>query len=182
MKEISLHLLDLIENAAAAGAARADIAIEEDPVTDCLRVSITDNGRGMPAEIARDATDPFVTTRTTRTVGMGLALLAGAAEQAGGRVEVMSEPGRGTRIEARFQLSHIDRAPLGRIEDTLAAAAVVHPELDLRFSHRGPGGSYEVNLLALAQETDLCLRRHASDPHPESHSGPKTPPDNAAPR
>ena len=159
MKEISLHLLDLIENAVAAGATQVSIRVQEDPAADRLRISVEDNGRGMPPDIARTASDPFVTTRTTRNVGMGLALLAGAAEQAGGHLVVSSAPGHGTKAEAEFRLSHIDRAPLGRIEDTLTAATVVHPDLDTRFTHSGPGGAYELSLLALAQGADQARLR-----------------------
>jgi len=151
MKEISLHLLDLIENAVAASATAVEVVIDEDVPADRLRMSVRDNGRGMPPGIADRAADPFATTRTTRSVGMGIALLSGAAEQAGGRIDISSLQGAGMRIDAEFQLSHIDRAPLGRIEDTLAATAIVHPDLDLRFTHRGTGGCYEVNLAALAQ-------------------------------
>ncbi len=150
MKEISLHVLDLIENSAAAGATKVEVTVEEDAPGDRLRVTVADDGQGMAPEIAATAADPFTTSRTTRSVGLGLALLAGAAEQADGSLSVKSEPGQGTTIAAEFQLSSIDRAPLGRIEDTLAAAALVHPELEVRFTHRGPGGSYGLDLRALA--------------------------------
>jgi anti-sigma regulatory factor (Ser/Thr protein kinase) len=150
MKEISLHVLDLIENSAAAGAARVEVTIEEDAAGDRLRVTVADDGQGMAPEIASTVADPFTTTRTTRSVGLGLALLAGAAEQAGGSLSVKSEQGQGTTIAAEFELSSIDRAPLGRIEDTLAAAALVHPELEVGFTHRGPGGCYQLDLKALS--------------------------------
>ncbi len=144
MKELSLHLLDLIENAVAAGAQRVNILIVEEPEKDRLRISVSDDGRGMPPEILKRALDPFTTTRKTRKVGLGLALLAGAAQQAGGKVAVWSEPEKGTKIRMEMQLSHIDRAPLGRVEDSLASAAILHPELDLRLRHRGPQGSYKI--------------------------------------
>ena len=146
MKELSLHLLDLVENSAAAGATHVDVTIEEDPSADRLRISIADDGRGMPPEMVRAAADPFTTTRTTRPVGMGLALLSGAAEQAGGRLTVESRQPGGTTVTAEFQLSSIDRAPLGQVEDTLVTVAVLHPDLALRYRHVGPGGEYEVNL------------------------------------
>jgi hypothetical protein len=149
MKEISLHLLDLVENAVAAGARRVEIMVEEDPEGDRLRLRVTDDGRGMPAEILRSASDPFTTSRTTRSVGMGLALLGSAAEQAGGALAVSSTVGKGTEVRAEFQLSHIDCAPLGRLDETLAAVAVLHPELDLRYRHRGPTGTYCVDLLSV---------------------------------
>ena len=149
MKEISLHLLDLIENSVAAGAGRVDLDVHEDQAEDILRIVVIDDGRGIPADMLRTATDAFTTTRDTRKVGLGLPLLAAAAEQAGGRFEVTSEPGKGTTVRAEFQLSHVDRAPLGRIEETLATAAALHPTLDLRFRHSAAAGEYRVDTSAL---------------------------------
>lgn len=149
MKEISLHLLDLIENSVAAGAGRVDLDVREDQAQDILRIVAIDDGRGIPADMLRTATDPFTTTRDTRKVGLGLPLLAAAAEQAGGRFEVTSEPGTGTTVRAEFQLSHVDRAPLGRIEETLATAAALHPTLDLRFRHSAVAGEYRVDTSVL---------------------------------
>jgi hypothetical protein len=152
VKEISLHLLDVIENAVAAGAQRVEILIEEDPGSDLLRIVVTDDGRGMPPDLVRAATDAFTTTRETRKVGLGIPLLAAAAEQAGGTFAICSEPGRGTSVRADFQLSHIDRAPLGRLEDSLAAAAALHPDLDLTLRHSGPLGAYEIDTRGLAAD------------------------------
>jgi anti-sigma regulatory factor (Ser/Thr protein kinase) len=149
VKEISLHLLDLIENSVAAGARRVDLDVREDQAEDTLRIVVIDDGRGIPADMLRTATDSFTTTRDTRKVGLGLPLLAAAAEQAGGRFEVTSEPGEGTTVRARFQLSHVDRAPLGRIDETLATAAALHPTLDLRFRHNAVAGEYRVDTSAL---------------------------------
>ncbi len=152
MKELSLHLLDLVENSVAAGATWVYLHIEEDAVADRLVISVADNGQGMSEEMAPRATDPFVTSRKTRKVGLGLALLSAAAEQAGGKLLLWSTPGQGTQVISEFVLSNIDRAPLGRIEDTLATIAALHPDLDLRFWHQGPLGAYSLELLELTAE------------------------------
>lgn len=154
MKELSLHVLDLIENSVAAGATRVDIRIHEDHARDRLTLSVADNGRGMSPALALALTDPFVTTRTTRKVGLGVPLLAAAAEQTGGGLKVKTAPGKGATITADFQLSHLDRAPLGRIEDTIIAAALVHPQLHLTFTHRVGRKSYRVSFLP--EKEPLC--------------------------
>jgi len=135
MEDLSLHILDIVENATSAGASRVDIEMVEDTERDLLTLEIRDNGRGMAPEARDKALDPFYTTRTTRKVGLGLSLLAQAAEQAGGRLELTSEPARGTTVKAVFQRSHPDRKPLGDITETLRTILVGRPDLDLRFEY-----------------------------------------------
>jgi len=135
MEDLSLHLLDIMENSIAASASRIEITIAEDTLGDLLSLEIRDNGKGMDAEARSKALDPFFTTRTTRRVGLGLPLLAQAARQSGGTFELVSEPGRGTTVKAAFQLSHPDMKPLGDIAETLRTILVSRPELDLRFRY-----------------------------------------------
>ena len=84
-------------------------------------VTVEDNGRGMDADTLYRCTDPFMTTRTARRVGLGIALFKLSAEQSGGSFTIRSEQGRGTRAEAVYIISGIDRAPLGSIAETMAA-------------------------------------------------------------
>jgi hypothetical protein len=139
MEDLALHILDIARNSAEAGATRIEIRVDEDPEADALRIAVVDNGRGMDAETAARVTDPFVTSRRTRVVGLGLPLLRQAAEAAGGGLRVTSEPGAGTRVEAAFGLSHLDRAPLGDVETTVLVLMASHPDVDLDWTHRrGP--------------------------------------------
>ena len=72
----------------------------------------------MDADTLYRCTDPFMTTRTARRVGLGIALFKLSAEQSGGSFTIRSEQGRGTRAEAAYSISGIDRAPLGSIAET----------------------------------------------------------------
>ena len=102
MKEISLHILDLAQNSIRAGAKNVRIRIEEDSAADTFAVSIADDGCGMEPELARAAQNPFVTTRTTRKVGLGLPLFLIGCENCEGSFRLESEPGRGTRVTLAF--------------------------------------------------------------------------------
>ena len=135
MEDLSLHILDIVENSVAAAADRIEILIDEDTRNDRLSLEIRDNGRGMDEATRKKALDPFYTTRTTRRVGLGLPLLAQAAREAGGTFELESEPGRGTLVKAVFQLSHPDRKPLGDIAATLQTILSGRPDLDLHFQY-----------------------------------------------
>ncbi len=142
MKEISLHILDVVQNSLEAGATRVTIDVNEDRASDILSVAIADNGRGMPPELAARVTDPFVTTRKTRRVGLGLPLFAATARQTGGTLTVGSTEGEGTQVTATFGLSNIDRPPLGDMATTLACLLVANPSLDLEYRHRSGGREF----------------------------------------
>jgi len=137
MEELALHILDLAQNSIAAGARRVDIRVTEDPVADRLVLQVRDDGRGMPEEVLQRAADPFFTTRSTRTVGLGLALLEQAARLANGSLRIESRPGAGATVTAEFQLSHPDRQPLGDVAATLMALVAGHPDIEFCYEHRG---------------------------------------------
>jgi anti-sigma regulatory factor (Ser/Thr protein kinase) len=139
MEDLSLHILDIAENSIAAGARNLGIIVREDHSEDLLRVEITDDGKGMSPEVAEKAADPFSTTRTTRRVGLGLALLHEAAVTANGAMEIHSVLGRGTTITATFQLSHIDRKPLGRMAETIMALIASSAGVDILYTHSRDG-------------------------------------------
>jgi len=151
MRELSLHILDVLENAVEAGATRITLTIEEDSALDRLLIRVQDNGRGMPPEVVSRVLDPFFTTRQTRRVGLGLSLLAAAAERAGGGVEVQSQPGAGTVITATFQLRNWDRPPLGDLPGTLLAILLARPPVEFTYVHRVDGREFRCDTEDLRQ-------------------------------
>jgi signal transduction histidine kinase len=136
VQDLALHVLDIVENAIAASATRVSIEITEDTERDLLSIEIGDNGKGMDAETRERALDPFFTSRTTRRVGLGLPLLAQAARESDGRIEITSAPGRGTTVRTSFRHSHPDRKPLGDMAETVRTIVAGRPELELRFEYR----------------------------------------------
>ncbi|MDP2887228.1 MAG: ATP-binding protein [Ignavibacteria bacterium] len=139
MEDLSLHILDIAENSIAAGARGLSITVSEDVGRDLLTIEIVDDGKGMNAELAEKAADPFFTTRTTRKVGMGLALLKEAAAMANGTMEIRSAPNEGTTIRGSFQFSHIDRKPLGNMADTIVALIANDAEVNILYKHARDG-------------------------------------------
>ena len=103
MRELSMHILDLAQNSIAAGASLIEIDVIADTVADTLAICIQDNGSGMSSEYARRVLDPFTTTRTTRRVGIGIPMFAQAARECEGDIEITTEKGLGTKIEAMFK-------------------------------------------------------------------------------
>jgi hypothetical protein len=152
MEDLSLHILDVAENSTAAGASLIEIMILEDAAADRLEIRIKDNGRGMDALMAAAATHPFVTTRTTRRVGLGLPLLKMAAEETGGELTLVSEPGVGTEVTAWFQHGHIDRKPLGDLAGTMVALILGNPQVEFVYTHVRDGEPIELDTRELKEQ------------------------------
>jgi hypothetical protein len=135
MKELSLHILDITQNSIRAQAKLVKLVIIESLANNELTIIIEDDGCGIPADRLQNITDPFVTTRTTRKVGLGLSLFKAAAEACGGFFEISSTPDVGTKVVGTFMRDHIDRAPLGNMADTILTMVMSFGETDLNYEH-----------------------------------------------
>ncbi len=142
MRELSLHILDIMQNSIAAGASRIVVGVSADTENNRLTIAIQDNGKGMDSDFAAKVLDPFVTTRTTRRVGLGLPMLAAAAEACDGKLSIETAPGKGTKVEVTFALNHIDRAPFGDITSTIVNTIVSYPEISFRYEHKVNGAEF----------------------------------------
>ncbi|MBM4331456.1 MAG: ATP-binding protein [Deltaproteobacteria bacterium] len=142
MQELSMHILDIVQNSLAAGATLVEIRIRESLAEDILMIEVQDNGRGIPQEVLNRVMDPFFTSRITRETGLGLSLLKEATELSGGCLKVQSEEGRGTRVMACFQLDHFDRAPLGDMGETVGVIISGNPAVDFFYEHQVDGQIY----------------------------------------
>jgi anti-sigma regulatory factor (Ser/Thr protein kinase) len=139
MLDISLHLLDLLQNCAHAGATKVDVIVLEDAEADLLEITVRDNGRGMEEGTVKKALDPFYSSSDKR-VGLGLPFVAQAAAMAGGTVRVDSKPGVGTSVIATFKLSHVDRQPIGDLAATAVSFLAGNGSVELSVTYQGRAG------------------------------------------
>ena len=161
MRELSLHILDVVENGITAGADIIRIQVEESRTADLVSIKINDNGRGIPAEKLKKLQDPFVTSRTTRRVGLGLSLLAAAAERCNGKLEVQVGTEGGTEVTATFGYRHIDRAPMGDMASTMATLLMGNPHIDFVYTHVTDGQEFSLDTRDLKKELGV---RSLEDP------------------
>ena len=128
MPDLAMHILDIMENSTRAEAKNISLEIVEDSVENVVSITIIDDGKGMTDEELKRALDPFYTTKRERSkVGLGLPMLKETAEQAGGCLVVTSAPRKGTEVRARMVLDHIDRPPLGDINQMLQIIIATNP-------------------------------------------------------
>ena len=106
---------------------------------------ISDDGDGMSEEMVQKIRDPFVTTRTTRKVGMGIPFMDMVTKQCGGHLLIQSRKGKGTVVEAAFAKDNIDRPPLGDIVSSIKVLLVGTPYLELKFIYKIGTSGFDID-------------------------------------
>ncbi len=160
MKDISFHILDIVQNSLHAGADKIVIEMIENTNEGTLKLAITDNGSGMDKQMVDQVTDPFFTSSTTKKVGLGLPLLKQNAEQTGGKFNVSSEVNRGTVVTAVFNTRNIDMIPEGDLAATMRTLVASDPLKDFTFRQGKDGEEFELDTAEIRAELgDVDLSR-----------------------
>lgn len=133
MEDLSLHILDIVENSIRARAKNILILFKFQREGDGLVIEIIDDGAGMDQELIEKIKNPFHTTKEGKRFGLGIPFLKQSAEETGGFLEIESKKGKGTKISAFFHRDHIDMKPLGDIENTLKILRATNPEIKIDF-------------------------------------------------
>ncbi|MGI6628766.1 MAG: ATP-binding protein [Bacillota bacterium] len=154
MIDLSLHLLDLLQNSAHAGARNVRVGIVESVERDLLEITVSDDGKGMSSDEQARALDPFYTSSAKKKVGLGLPLVVQAAKMAGGSVYVENNLPRGTRVIVRYRLNHPDRQPMGDIAATTISFLAGNQAVDVLFSYQGPTGVFDLDTRELRTQGD----------------------------
>lgn len=121
--QLELALLNLLVNARDAMPEGGKIEVAASPDTvgaghssrlapgRYIRLTVSDEGHGMPPDTVARATDPFFTTKGVgKGTGLGLSMVHGLAEQSNGRLTIESEVGRGTRMILMLPVASRDEA------------------------------------------------------------------------
>jgi hypothetical protein len=161
MLELAEHILDIGENSVRAGAKIIEISVLEDPESDLLTIEIRDDGCGIKQEEIKKVRDPFFTTKTVRRVGLGLPLLAEAAEMSGGIMDIESVEGKGTTLTAVFRLGHLDRQPMGNIANAIVILIAGNAGVDFCYKHKRNEQDFTLDTRVIRNEIEDVPLRHA---------------------
>lgn len=145
MKDLSMHILDIVQNSIRAKARNISIMVHEKPEDDQYIITIEDDGYGMDKEELAKAIEPFYTSRTTRKVGLGLSLLKQNTEATNGSFKICSEKNKGTWLTATFGFKHFDRPILGDITGTMLILFTSSEEINFKYTHITPKGEFTIN-------------------------------------
>ena len=105
LKQLLINLFaNSIEAVAQGGRIGAELAVDEETKT--AEIAITDNGCGIPAEIASRIYDPFFSTKKSKkNAGLGLSISQRIVELHNGMISCESQPWHSTRFSVRFPLA-----------------------------------------------------------------------------
>lgn len=151
MRELSMHILDLVMNSNRANASQISIVVDENETENSLEITVSDNGDGMTSEQIKQVSDPFYTSRTTRKVGLGIPLLASTAKRCDGMLEIDSEIEKGTHVYAKLKLNHIDCPPMGDLKETILTLITTESNIDYAFIHKVNDKSYSLDTKEIKQ-------------------------------
>ena len=104
IKRVVLNLLTNAVEACAEGQ-RVEVLGAPDEAGEMYRITVADNGPGMPPQVREHLFEPFFSTKGSRGTGLGLALVQKVVQEHNGRVEAHSEEGKGTRFDILLPLS-----------------------------------------------------------------------------
>jgi len=97
--QIQQALMALLINAGEALDRGGGVVVRTGTCVEGIEIVIEDDGPGMEPDVARRAFEPFYTTKSGSSgVGLGLAVVYGIMERHGGRVELTTAPGKGSRF------------------------------------------------------------------------------------
>ncbi len=152
-------VFNLVQNAGDAmrERARGAVTVSSHAGGGFVKITVADNGPGMTDEVRARCMEPFFTTKTREvSTGLGLALVYGLVQQAGGSVELLSQPGRGTTFIITLEEGSLpdpapfppDRRPIAIVDvRDVRVRAILTNDLRPAFSVRQSGAHADAALI-----------------------------------
>jgi len=130
-------VLDVVQNSVEAGADLVNLVLDENE--DQFVLQVEDNGCGMNDVQKAKALDPFYTDgvkHRARKVGLGLPFLKQALDETDGLFRFDSVPGEGTKLNCRFDRTHLDTPPVGDVSSLIMQCMMLPGTFELHVIRR----------------------------------------------
>ncbi len=109
-RAVSQSIRALIKNALDASEEVEKVRVLGDITGEFMEVTVIDNGQGMASDVLGRSGEPFFTTKEPgRGMGLGLFLTRTVAERLGGRLDLISQSGHGTRARLLLPIQENDQ-------------------------------------------------------------------------
>jgi len=153
MYELSLHIIDIVQNSIRAESKNIIINIVDSSKKDKIIIEIIDDGKGMDDETINKVENPFYTTKQDKSVGLGVPLFKQTAEHCDGKFFIKSQLGKGTKIYSEFKKSHIDLPPLGNLSDTfLTLLTYDEKKVNIIINYSNDNGEFKISTNEIKEE------------------------------
>jgi len=156
MREIALHLIDLIDNSIKAKASLIEVNIFINRKLKTLELNVIDNGIGIQNNIISKVIDPYFTTDKSKRFGMGIPFLKQAAEITGGKFDILSNKDFGTKVVAEFKLDNINCLPLGNVGESVSTCLSNLNNADIIFKYQVDSNYYVFDTRELKKSLNSC--------------------------
>ncbi|MEF9920746.1 MAG: ATP-binding protein [Erysipelotrichaceae bacterium] len=145
MMDLAMHILDLVYNSIRAHAHLIKVIILDSEEKDEIKIQIIDDGDGMSEQMLEQVQNPFMTSRTTRKVGLGVALISQLAQNCEGSFTITSALNKGTSLVITLKRSHIDVPPWGDLGESFATIIQGDVEHEVYFLYQNDQGEFELD-------------------------------------
>lgn len=136
MEDLAMHILELLQNSIEHQAKIIKLEIIINPKHNTILINLFDNGAGISKDKLALVTKPFVTSRKTRNVGLGLAFMQGLCDLTEGILNIKSEIDKFTKISIKLPLNHLDLPPLGDLGQMMMFAIQANDQIDYLFTYQ----------------------------------------------
>lgn len=145
MNELSLYILDIVQNSLSASSKNVTINITDSKLENIIKLEVIDDGCGMNDDTLNKVSDPFYTTRTTRKVGLGIPLFKELCLMCEGSFHIESALNKGTKLEATLKKDNIDTPPMGDLASSIYIIAINKENIDIEFNYKTDTDEFYLN-------------------------------------
>ena len=154
MQDLAMQIMEIMQNSISAHASAITLQFTDSMKDNRITFKISDNGSGMSEDTVKKITNPFITSRMTRKIGMGLAFLKQTCDQCDGSLEIVSRLQKGTAVTAVLRRDCIDTPPTGDLGELMMECIQANEKIAYRFEYRSDQGCFSFDTDSVVKELD----------------------------